>query len=69
MTHFMTGVFDSIEEKCRATMLHENMDISHLIVYAQQIEDTRHRKKISDARGKGPMMEVLPRVNLKFKIS
>ena len=42
------GVSDFSEEKCRAAILHDNMDISRLIVNAQQIEDTRFRKKTSD---------------------
>ncbi|KAK4726744.1 hypothetical protein R3W88_031661 [Solanum pinnatisectum] len=45
MSLFMTGVSDSIEEECRTTMHHDNMDISRLMVYAQQVEETRLRKK------------------------
>ncbi|XP_049378201.1 uncharacterized protein LOC125842980 [Solanum stenotomum] len=45
MSRFVMGVYDSIEEECRAAMLHDNMDISRLLVYAQQVEETRLRKK------------------------
>ncbi|KAK4706804.1 hypothetical protein R3W88_033636 [Solanum pinnatisectum] len=45
MSRFVTGVSDSIKEECRAAMLHDNMDISCLMVYAQQVEETRIRKK------------------------
>ncbi|XP_049378068.1 uncharacterized protein LOC125842807 [Solanum stenotomum] len=45
MSQFVTSVSDSIEEECCAVMLHDNMDISCLMVYAQQVEDTRPRKK------------------------
>ncbi|KAK4729735.1 hypothetical protein R3W88_022723 [Solanum pinnatisectum] len=45
MSRFLTGVSDSIEEECRTSILHDNMDISHLMVYGQQIEETRFRKK------------------------
>ncbi|KAH0773627.1 hypothetical protein KY290_010764 [Solanum tuberosum] len=45
MSRFVTGVSDAIEEECRAAMFHDNMDISWLMVYAQQVEETRLRKK------------------------
>ena len=34
MRHFMMGVSEDIVEECRAAMLHENMDISRLMVHA-----------------------------------
>ncbi|XP_049365802.1 uncharacterized protein LOC125830663 [Solanum verrucosum] len=45
MSRFVTEVFNSIEEECRAVMPHDNMDISRLMVYAQQVKETRLRKK------------------------
>jgi len=36
MSRFVMGVSDSIEKECRAALiLHDNMDISRLMVYAQ----------------------------------
>ena len=37
MSQFVMGVSDSIEEECHVAMLHDNMDISRLMVYAQQV--------------------------------
>ena len=44
MSRFVTGVSDAIEEECRAAMLHDNMDISRLMVHALQVEYSRLRK-------------------------
>uniref|UniRef100_M1DIP4 Gag-pol polyprotein n=1 Tax=Solanum tuberosum TaxID=4113 RepID=M1DIP4_SOLTU len=45
MIQFVTGVSDSIDEECCPSMLHENMDISCLMVYAQKVDESRLRKK------------------------
>lgn len=61
---FVTGVWDSIEEEYRATMFHDNTSISHLMVHAQLIEETRLRENIVMHRQKGLVMEVPPRANM-----
>ena len=37
MNRFTMGVFKLVEEKCRMAMLVDDMDISRLMVFAQQI--------------------------------
>ncbi|KAH0695924.1 hypothetical protein KY289_013406 [Solanum tuberosum] len=54
MSCFVTGVSDSIEEECRAAMLHDNIDISRLMVYAQQVEESRLRKKSIEVKRARP---------------
>ena len=35
MSSFVTGVSDDLKKECRSAMLHDNMNISHLMVHAQ----------------------------------
>ena len=37
MRRFVTGVSEDLEEECRAAMLHDNMNIGRLMVYAQHV--------------------------------
>ena len=37
MNCFVMGVSDDLKEECHLDMLHENMTISHIMVYAQQV--------------------------------
>lgn len=41
MRRFVTGVSDNMKEECRLTFLNYNMNISHIMVYAQHVKDTR----------------------------
>ena len=50
MSCFVTGVSDELKEECHSAMLHDNMNISRLIVHAQQVEETRVKRKIRDAK-------------------
>ena len=60
MSRFVTGVLDDSKEEFRLPMLHDNMKISCLMVHAQQVEDTRVKKRSRDAK-RGLLMMVLQR--------
>ena len=44
MSRLMTGIAKDLEEECRATMLHDCMDLSKLMVHVQQVEYKIKRK-------------------------
>ena len=39
MSHFLTRVSDDLVEEFRSGMLHDNMNIFHLMVHAQKLEE------------------------------
>lgn len=45
MSLVMAGLFDDLKEECRSCMLHDNMNISRLMVHYQQVEKTRVKRK------------------------
>ena len=49
ISRFMMGVSDDFNEECILAMLQSNMNISHLILYSQQVEETRVKRKSRDA--------------------
>ena len=69
MTHFMTGLTDELEEECHVAMIHGNMDISCLMVHAQHVDKRGSTGRIESLRGQSPMMVILLRVSLRFKIN
>ncbi|XP_027775066.1 uncharacterized protein LOC107027509 [Solanum pennellii] len=54
MSRFLTGINGDLEKECRFAMLHDNMDLSRLMVHVQQVEDSRKRRGVRDIRRPRP---------------
>ena len=50
ISSIVTGVFKKLEEDCRASMLHDNMDILRLIIHAQKVKKIRLRKRNRESK-------------------
>ncbi|XP_069150276.1 uncharacterized protein [Solanum lycopersicum] len=50
MSRFMRGLSDDLKEECHSAMLHENMNISRLMVHAKHVEDKWAKRKSRDAK-------------------
>ena len=48
MSHFLTGVLEDLQEEFQSAILYDNMNISHLMVYAIRVEDARAKQKSRD---------------------
>ena len=46
MSRFLSDVFNVVEEDCHTAMLHDDMNIYRLMVYAQSIEGSKHKRII-----------------------
>ena len=44
MNRFMMELSDFVEEECRSEIIFDDMDIAFLIVFAQQIEESKLKK-------------------------
>ena len=61
MSRFVTRITGDLEEECRAAMLHDNMDLSRLMVHVKQLEDSRMKRGVHDARRPKPHDHSVPR--------
>ena len=50
MSRFLIGITGDLEEECQPAMLHDNMDFSRLMLHVQQVEDSRKKRGLCDAR-------------------
>ncbi|XP_069150531.1 uncharacterized protein [Solanum lycopersicum] len=60
MSRFLTGINGDLEEDCRAAILHDNMDLSRLMMHVQQVEDSRKRRGVRDVRRPRPQDQAGP---------
>ena len=44
MSSFVIGVSDDFQEECHSAMLHDNMNISHIMVHSQHVEEERDKR-------------------------
>ena len=54
MTRFLIGINGDFEEECRFFILYDNIDLSSLMVYNQQVEDSLKKKGVRDSRNPKP---------------
>ncbi|XP_069152031.1 uncharacterized protein [Solanum lycopersicum] len=60
MSRFLTGINGDLEEDCQAAMLHDNMDLSRLMMHVQRVEDSRKRRGVRDVRRPRPQDQAGP---------
>ncbi|XP_069152134.1 uncharacterized protein [Solanum lycopersicum] len=58
MSRFLTGINGDLEEDCRAAMLHDNMDLSRLMMHVQQ---PKFKKGQQSAGNSDPQRNTTPR--------
>ena len=51
MSRFVIGVADLVREKYPTTMLHDDMTLARLMVYAQEIEESRLKRSLKTFKG------------------
>ena len=54
MRRFFTGFTKDVEEECWAAMLHDNIDLSRLIMHDQQVEDNTKNRRVHEVRRPSP---------------
>ena len=57
----MTGILDIVKEECRIAMLHGDITLSRLLVYAQSIEESKLGRRRRDAKNRRTNEQVQPK--------
>ena len=47
---FVMGVSEDLQAECHSSMLHDNMNISHLMVHAGRVQEARAKRRSRDAK-------------------
>ena len=50
MSHFVKGVSEELQEEFHSTILHDNMNISRLMVHARRVEEARAKRMSRDTK-------------------
>ena len=50
MSRFVMAVSDNLQEQCHSTMLHDNMNISHLMFISNNVQEASSGRKSNDAK-------------------
>ena len=60
MSRLLTVINGDLEEECRSSMLHDNMDLSRLMLHAQQDEQSCKKRGVRDVRRPKPSDQAGP---------
>ena len=50
MKCFVMGVSDDLQKECHSAMLHNNMNISRVMIHAQQVEEAMAKRRSKYAK-------------------
>ncbi|XP_015072536.1 uncharacterized protein LOC107016640 [Solanum pennellii] len=67
MSRFVIGVSNFMKEECRITMLHGDMNLSRLMMYAQSTDESKLNRISRNFKRSGPSDQNQPRFNKKAK--
>ena len=60
MSSFFMGINGDLEEECWFAMIHDNMDLSRLMVHVQQVKDSLKKRGVHDVRRPRPQDQAGP---------